>query len=423
MLKKMRRRVIFAAMLAFFSVIVVIAVLVNVVNYCVETKRADDLLSHIIEDFEKREALGEGPDNRPGPEQGPDKGPDGRGPAPFMVLPDVEANYMTRFFVVIFNEDGTATSVFTDFIASINEEEAVNYAHQILAKGKARGYFNEYRYLNTGSNGRKVVVFLNSIRELQSMRSLRILTLIISVVSLIALFPLVYLFSGKAIKPIVRNVEMQKQFITDAGHELKTPLTSISTSLEVLSMEHGEDEWTDNIKNQVGRLSKLVTELVALSKMDEATPIPEKEHFSMSDVIWEVIEVYKPQIKACGKTLNVNICEGISMVGEKAAIQQMISVLLDNAVRYSNPKSEICLSLSKKKSHIILEVMNKCNYEVPPDVEKLFDRFYRPDESRNSRSGGSGIGLAIAKAVVEAHAGTIKASCPDGKEMTITVVF
>ena len=416
MLKKMRRRVIFAAMLAFFSVIVVIAVLVNVVNYGVETKRADETLSYIA-GIEERETPGERPDDRP------DQGPGGRGPAPFMIQPNVEANYMTRFFIVRFREDGTASSAFTDFIASVDEKQAISYAQQILEKGKTHGYFNEYRYLNTEINGRKVVLFLNSIREIQSMRSLRILTLIISLVSLVALFPLVYLFSGKAIKPIVRNVEMQKQFITDAGHELKTPLTSISTSLEVLSMEHGEDEWTENIKNQISRLSKLVHELVTLSKMDEEVPLPKKEHFSLSDVAWEVVEVYKPQIKACGKSLDVNISDDITILGEKTAIQQMLSVLLDNAVRYSTPESEIRFSVVKKKSHTAIEVFNKCNYEAPPDEEKLFDRFYRPDESRSTESGGSGIGLAIAKAVTEAHGGTIKASCPDGKDMTITAIL
>lgn len=422
MLKKMRRRVICAAMLAFFSVIVVIAVLVNIVNYFVETKRADETLTYIA-GFEEREAPGERPPDKPGRGQGPGPGPGDNGPPSFRELPDVEANYMTRFFIVRFREDGTASSAFTDFIASIDEKEAINYAQQILKKGKTHGYYKEYRYLNTKINGRRVVVFLNSIREIQYMRSLRILTIIIAEISLIALFPLVYLFSGKAIKPIVRNVEMQKQFITDAGHELKTPITSISTSLEVLTMEHGEDEWTDNIKNQIGRLSKLVHELVALSKMDEATPFNEKEHFSLSDMLWEVVEVYQPQIKASGKTLNTNIGEDIAILGDKAAMEQMVSVLLDNAVRYSSPESEIRLSLTKKKSHTVLEVFNKCNYETPPDEEKLFDRFYRPDESRSSESGGSGIGLAIAKAVAETHGGTIEARCPDGKDMTITVIL
>ena len=402
MLKKMRWRVILYAMMAFAAVIMLIALLVNVVNYYVMTKRADLTISYIM-NFE---------------ENVPKKREGNRPPGAFMALPDLEANYMTRFFIVRFGKS-EGTSTYTDYIASIDEEEAVQYAEKALQRKSESGYIREYRYAKEEIGDTVVVIFLNVSRDLQSIRSLRNLSLAVVGVSLFLVFWLIFLFSGKAIKPIIRNIEMQKQFITDASHELKTPLTSISTSIDVIEMEHGEDEWTENIRFQTGRMSKLVSELVALSRLDEERPLPVKESFSLSNAAWEIAEVYQPQAKAQNKKWSVNIPEDISLVGDKNAIQQMLSVLLDNAIRYSDAEGEIRFGISKKRNKVQIEVFNTCQYETPPDTKRLFDRFYRPDTSRNKETGGNGVGLAIAKAVVQAHGGTITASCPSGKTMTI----
>ena len=407
MLKKMRRRVILAAMAAFSAVILMIAVLVNVVNFYVVTNRADETIGSVLT-FEAR---------APKPEQG------GPPPQPFMGLPDLESNYMTRFFTVSFDADGNVLSVSTDQIASIDEEDAVLYAKQALSRKAERGYMKAYRYLKETKDDALTIVFLNVSRDLQYMRSLRNLTIAVAGVSLVIVFLLVALLSGRAIKPIAANIERQKQFITDASHELKTPLTSISTSVDVLEMEHGGDEWTENIRKQTGRMSKLVSELVTLSRLDEEIPLPNKERFSLSSAAWEIADVYAPQAKAHEKTFTTDIQDDVTVFGDKAAVQQMLSVLLDNAIRYSDPHGEIRFSVMKKRGKAYVEVFNTCRLETPPDTQRLFDRFYRPDSSRSTASGGTGVGLAIAKAVADAHGGTIRAVCPSGKTMTIEITL
>ena len=407
MLKQMRRRVILAAMAAFFAVILLIAVLVNVVNFYVVTNRADETIASVLS-FETRS---------------PKKTPGDPPPEPFMGLPDLESNFMTRFFIVSLDADGNVLSVSTDQIASIDDEDAVLYARQAFARTAERGYMKAYRFVKETDDGAVTIVFLNVSRDQQYMRSLRNLTAVVAFGSLLVVFLLVALLSGKAIKPIADNIERQKQFITDASHELKTPLTSISTSVDVLEMEHGEDEWTENIRKQTGRMSKLVSELVTLSRLDEEIPLPNKEHFSLSSAAWEIADVYAPQAKAQEKSFDVQIQDDLSAFGDKAAVQQMLSVLLDNAVRYSDPRGEIRFSILKKHGKTQIEVFNTCHLETPPDVKRLFDRFYRPDSSRSTATGGTGVGLAIAKAVAEAHGGTIRASCPSGNTMTITVVL
>lgn len=450
MIKKLRWRFITAAMLAFLLVIALIAGLVNVVYYYVVTNDVDRTIDSIINydayrpQFEGRGPGGRGvggrdgigPDNggpdNGGPDNGgPDNGgPDGHFPGgdddmrelePFRALPNEEANYMARFFIVAVDDENNVLFTSMDFVASVDESEAVTFANKALDSKSDRGYISGYRYAKTGTDDSTVIVFLNCEREVHSMNAILFMTLVISGAALILVFILVCLLSRRAIQPIAQNIENQKRFITDASHELKTPLTSISTSLDVIEIDHGEDEWTSNIRSQVGRMSGLVSELVALSRLDEVKPVPDKEQFDLSSAAWETLEVHMSQAKAVGKEITPDIQDGISLEGDKASIQQMLSVLIDNAIKYSNSGDNIRFSVRKSKGKARIEVFNTCNYEKAPDVDRLFDRFYRPDESRSASTGGNGIGLAIAKTVVEVHGGKISAKCPDGKSMTITV--
>ena len=411
MIKKMRQRVILASMLAFFAVIALIGISVNVVNYCVVTKNADNTLEAILRNEENRNDI-----FMPGnPEEIPPM-------QPFMGFQDPEANYMTRFFILRMDKSKVSW-MGLDYIAAINSFDAVEYGEKIIAKRADHGYIDDFRYIKSDNKDSAIIVFLNVSREKQSMKSLLLLTLIVSAVSLAIVFVLVELFAGRAIRPIANNIKMQKQFITDASHELKTPLTSISTSLDVISMEHGEDEWTENIKNQTGRMTKLVSELVTLSRLDEDMPLPDKEQFSLSNLGWEIVEIYEAQAKGKNKKFSAEIEDNIDLYGDKAAVGQLLSVLLDNAIRYSDENGDIRLNIYKKKNKPRIEVFNTCHYDTPPDTNRLFDRFYRPDESRSRETGGTGVGLSIAKAVVTAHGGTISASCPSGETMTIKIVF
>ena len=191
---------------------------------------------------------------------------------------------------------------------------------------------------------------------------------------------------------------------------------------DIIELEHGEDEWTENIHKQTNRMSKLVGELVALSRLDEAGSVLKKEDFSLTDAAWEIAETVQPQVKAAGKTISIDIRDDLSYTGDRAQIQKMMSVLLDNAVRYGDEKGKIEFSVFReKKLHI--RVWNSCHFDSPPDLKRLFDRFYRPDSSRNALTGGTGIGLSLAKAVAEKHGGTITAKCPDADSIVFEVVL
>ena len=408
MLKKMRWRLILTAMLAFLAVVVLTVFMVNLLAHYIVTGQVDQTLSYIAY-FEEGNT-------------GDPKAQNAQ-PSLFNAFPDAESYYATRFFIVRFDEAQNVVSTFTENVATIDEEEAARLAKTALEKNREKGFVETYRYAMRKVDGGSTVIFLNAASGLVFIRWLKRLSLFVALGSLVLAFVLVYLFSGKAIRPIARNMEQQKQFITDASHELKTPLTSISTSIDVISLEHGDDEWTDNIRAQSERMTRLVSELVTLSRLDEELTNPVREHFSVSNAAWEIVEIYRPQAKASQKQFDVDIQEEVTMHGNQDAVQRMLSVLLDNAIRYSDPEGNIRFSVSKKRGKTWIEVFNTCDLETPPDTERLFDRFYRPDESRSTETGGTGVGLAIGKAVAEAHGGTITASCPDGKNMIITVII
>lgn len=394
MLRKMRWRFIGAAMSAFLAVILVLLCVINLWNYQNVTKQQDQILQILLE----QEKL----DREPPAAQG-------KPPVDTMDKFSPEVPYMLRFFSVEFSPSGEALRVDQEYIASISRADALAYGTAAMAAGGSSGYYQGYRYLINRTTHGSTVVFLNSEKELQAVQSLAWITVAIALGSLGVVFVLVVLFSKRAIAPYVRNLETQKQFITNASHELKTPLTAIATSADVLAMEHEEDEWVRNIQTQTGRLSRLVSDLVTLSRLDEEDPFPSRVEFSLSEALWEISEPYVSMAQAKGMGYTQQISEDLRCLGDRAAIQQMVSILLDNAMKYTVPGGNICLKAEKDGKHQLITVENTCEAENHLDVTRLFERFYRGDVSHSGKISGTGIGLSIAQATAQAHGGDITA--------------
>jgi len=407
MLKKVQRRFILSAMAAFGAVMLVIVVGINAVNYYQTTSAQDNLIRGLLE--YERSAFREPKAPRP-----PIGDLPGRGP---------EDAFMTRFFTVHCNLSGKVVAVSRGHISSVDEKTAGEYADAILSGGKERGYYGDYRYLVRADESGITVLFLNVSREMHFMKSLLLASLGTGIAAFLVVFVLVLVFSGYAVRPYLKNMERQKRFITDAGHELKTPIASIATSADIAAMEHEGDEWIANIQKQTVRLSRLVGDLVALSRLDEEAPFPEKSMFSLSDAAWEASEPFVVLAGAAGKKYGQNIEEGLELYGERNAIRQMISILLDNAVKYSDAGGEIRLDIYRKRKKIYIEVFNTCDLPDVSDLDRLFDRFYRPDESRSVHTGGTGIGLSMAQAIAENHGGKIEVKSRSGKTIRFRVIL
>ena len=416
MLKKMRWHFILAAMLAVFIMLVAVLAGINVWNYHTTAERADQRIQEIY-GFESGKVPGmENSEENASQPVPPDifNRPDDHDP---------EAPYTTRFFIVRLDEEGNVTDVSTDFIASVTQTEAEEFARKVLNKKRQVGYYKNYRFQILAKKNDNIVIFLNTTMELRSVRNVLLISCLVGVVCFLVVFLLVILLSKRAMKPYIRNIERQKRFITDASHEIKTPLTSIATSVDVIEMEYGEDEWTRNIHKQTSKMSRMVADLVTLSRLDEENPFLERTEFSLSDAVWEVAEPFASLAKAQGKKYSQRIEENLTLCGNPDATRQMISVLLDNAMKYSDENGTIRLDVYKVHGKTKIEVFNTCVLEETQNLSRLFDRFYRPDNSRSRKTGGSGIGLSIAQAVAEAYGGKIKVSSKDGKSIMFQVTI
>lgn len=410
MLKKMRWRFIRAAMAAFFVVIFTLLCGINLWNYGNITQQQDRTLKMLLT-FDTKE-------HRPSPGEG--------APPPNVSLPfgdfSPEIQYMVRFFAVYCDASGNIERINQDYIASVSDEDAEAFTADILKTEKTNGYYKGYRYLVEESATGKILVFLNSEREIQSMKSLLFITGLVAIGCLIVVFILVVIISRHAIAPYLRNIETQKRFITNAGHELKTPLTAIATSADVLALESADNEWVKNIQFQSKRMSKLISDLIALSRLDEVQPLPNKTAFSLTDAIWELSESFASIAAAGQKEYIAHIEDEIQMVGDKSAIQQVVSILLDNAIKYSDPNGKIRLNVTRKQRKTEITVYNTCHIQNYKNINRIFDRFYRLEEAHSSRS-SYGIGLSIAKAIIENHNGTIHAESKNGNDLLIRIRF
>ena len=455
MLKKMRWHFILAAMAAVFIMLVVVLAGINVWNYHNTASHADQRIREIytFETGKKEKPAGEtgsaadasqnleippvNATNTSNPptgqklaetkqsenesaqsEQTESLPPAFPGPGQEH---DPEAPYTTRFFLVKLDENEEATEISTDFIASVTQEAAEQYARNILDGKRKKGYYKNYRFQIISDNNEKIVIFLNCSMELHSVWNVLLISCLVGVVCFFIVFLLVLLLSRRAMEPYIRNMERQKRFITDASHEIKTPLTSIATSVDVIEMEYGTDEWIENIHKQTKKMSRMVADLVTLSRLDEENPFPEKTEFSLSDAAWEVAEPFASLAKAQGKTYTQRIEENLTLCGNPDSIRQLISILLDNALKYSDEHGSIRLDVYRAHGKTKIEVFNTCILEDTRNLSRLFDRFYRPDNSRSQKTGGTGIGLSIAQAVAEAYGGKIKVYSKDGKSILFQV--
>ena len=397
MINRLRRQFIMIAMLSVTLVVLLTAVSINAFNYL----STDKSLSGTLQMIEENQGMiPQFPGGKPG------KPPRGQ------FTP--ETPYSTRYFVLYYSADGTLDRADMRHIAAVTEEDADRFLSVALSRGEGMGYTGDYKYYVTRTGeDRYLAIFLDCQRELHSIRTFALISLLVAVICVALVYILIWLFSKKAIEPTVKSVEKQKRFITDASHELKTPLTVIATSLKVLEMEVGRQKWIDKAQAQTEHMTQLVNDLVTLARLDEEKPPLRFVRFDISGVVAETAESFRDFAAAKGHPLEIDVAPGLSCRGDEYAIRQLVSVLLDNAVKYADSGGSIRFRLEAAPKGAVLRVSNPCAGLDTTELDKLFDRFYRPDRSRSKQTGGFGVGLSIARSIVEAHHGSIRAECPE----------
>ena len=467
MIKQLRKKFILISIAAVASVMILLCAGVNIFNYISVSSKLDETLDAITlnhgrmpepeEPFEPgggvyetvSETANDADDDTDDPDEDPEDDPDedpeddpdddtdedvsytaqqdnrssahrpgqlGRFDRKF----DREAPFLTRFFVIRFDENGEPTDYNLEKIAAVSKDDVDDFARIAAYHGEGYGYESGYRYKVSGQeNGQYMAVFLDCHKEMSSVITLLVVSVIVTLCCIALICLIIILFSRKAMEPVIQSDIRQKQFITDAGHELKTPITVINTCLSVLEMEVGKQKWIDKAHAQTEKLRDLVNSLVTLSKSDEEHA-PVRTEFDAAAAASETVASFYDFAQQKGHPIKQEIENEIRFSGDEFSVRQLISILLDNALKYASEGSGIDFSMKKYRKGILITVTNKCDNLDREELPKLFDRFYRADKSRSTETGGFGLGLSIARGICENHKGYIRADSPDGGEITFT---
>lgn len=336
------------------------------------------------------------------------------GPMPQMVR-------STRFLTANLNEDGEIVPMDTLQMLNISEAEAASLVRRAFESGKPRGVIDAMQYTVVKEDGGYFTAFVEQSDQNQLLHQLQRISIFVALVSSIALLVLATLLSIWITRPIQQSLQQQKAFISDASHEMKTPLTIISANADVLVQRQGDNKWVSTIQSQAQKLSELVHDLLLLARTSEVKPPVQMERINLSEVALNASLAFESPMFEAGKAFTMQIEENIHVCGNAANLDQLIHILLDNAMKYSNERSAIHIALQHQNSRAQLTVYNTGNGLSRDEMGKVFRRFYRSDVSRSKRAGGYGLGLSIAQAIVQQHQGRISVSGEEGKDITFMV--
>lgn len=396
MIYRLQRRFIFISTISILAVIVLVFISILLFNVSSTNKTLDVLADSVSDGGGKFPSEG-----NPSPKPGglpPNKTPDFN-----FITP--ETPFSTRHFTVYFDKSGHAIRTHTEAIYSIDEDQAVAYAQQVLRNTKERGWLENYRYkVFATATGTGVVFIDGSMNRAMLAQSMTIAGVVLLVCAALVLL-LIILLSKRAVKPIAESYEKQRQFVTDANHELKTPLTLILANLDIAEEELGKNEWLDDIRAEGHRMTELVNQLVALSRMDEENRNLNLSDVSFGQMVQDTVSEFSPLAHSRDKELSADIDADIFLQGDEDLLRRLIGILMDNAIKYCDVGGCITVTL-KQQRRIVLTIENTYSAVGQLELHRLFDRFYRGDKARTF-TGGYGIGLSMAKSIVEKHGGEI----------------
>lgn len=418
----LRRKFMIVAIAALVAALLLIFAALNIWNHMLATERVDSVISVLYENdgvFPEEWKLKD-PRYKRGTFEATSETP-----------------FETRYLAATFDTTRSLTSLDATHVAELDEQEAAEVIGHMLDGVANAGYYDRYRFrVFTEQDGSGMIIAVDCFQQLQSSHTLLLISAAIMGATVTITGLLIVPLSKRFVDPYVRNLERQKRFVTDASHELKTPIAIISANTDLIEATEGESSWTRSTRAQTARLNKLTGELIELARTDEPIERALREDVDLASIVQREIEDFLPLAEASGKTLVCTIgtfegaatrtsaadrLEGISareagktepriiVSGSSEELDRLVSVLVDNAVKYCDDNGSIRVRLEQRKREIMLTVTNPCASLTTQDTRRIFDRFYRADASRSRSTGGNGIGLSIAQGIASRHEGSIRA--------------
>lgn len=413
MIKALQRKFVITAMIAITVLLFSLVGVINILNYVQIRQQSSHTLSLLASNdgmFPKLDNRGDHPIDPP---------------RNFLSPPlDENTALSTRYFIVRTDPQDQVRFVDVEHIASVSQDDAIQYASQVLASGLEQGKVDQFHYqiVSSQAGPGKTLVFLDSSDQFYSIFRVLIISLLAFLLCWALMLLLVLLLSKRAIKPVAASLEKQKQFVTNAGHEIKTPLAIIMSNTDAMELHQEPSKWSSNIRAQTMRLNGLMQNLLLLAKMDEASVKLTFSDFDLSQLVQESVASYVEPAAIRSIRLDALIHPDITIHSNRDHAVQLVSILLDNAVKYADDGGHIVVSLQRPEAkRVVLQVKNTCEHlpDVPPD--RLFDRFYRDDAARTQKNGGYGIGLSMAQAIVDALGGNISIKYLEDNVIVFTV--
>ena len=405
MTKTLKRRFIIFTMSAVTCLLLFIVLAINGVNWMMLERQSDMMLETLVDADGSFQQM------------------DFNRPPPFSRPLDMDRMRASRFFIVRSDQSGNIVNVNIDQISAIDQETAKSYALEVLKTDDTSGRVHRYKYAVKELGPNKLTFFMDTSEQSENFRMVLFASSAIAVLCWVILLIIVILLSGKVIRPVLVGMEKQKQFITNAGHEMKTPLAIIQSNNDTMALIHGENKYNVHIRNQTKRLNVLMSNLLTLAKLDEEIPLS-TEIVNISDVAGELLPAYTEDAQARNLRFTVQIEPDIVIQTNKDSFRQMLTVLLDNAIKYTPDSGSVRLSLARDGKHIQIIEENTCDPSLEPDPERLFERFYRGDAARTQKeSSGYGIGLSAARAICENFGGKLTAEYSSADSIRFTARF
>ena len=424
MIGKLRRRMTLMVITVLILVSAGIVLAIHLSNEQNIAARAEDSLAVLAESGGSPESPRESPPPKPDGDDDDDRfgrknDRRGRGRLP-EVRSGGDAAGLSNFYIITLNEDGSVASWTSERADLYSDEQVADIAANALADGRSSGRIGTQFYRKT-SDG---LVVLDARLDYLSASSTLRSAILIAAASCALLSLLAWLLIRRMVQPVEDAFNKQKQFVSDASHELKTPLAVISANAEVLEQDIGENEYLGYIRSEVRRTDALVNSLLTLARMDKGGAAETVlKPFDLSRALLDVTLPFESTVFEAGKTLETDIPDGITCTGSEEQIKQLAVILLSNALKYADEGGKIEVSLKARGKLREIRVFNTGSFISPEDREHIFDRFWRADPAHGRETGGHGLGLAIAKTIADAHHGKIAAESREGSGTAFTVTL
>lgn len=417
MIRRLRRRMTLMVIAVLILVSSGIVLAISLANSHSIAAQAEETLSVLTENAGAGENRMQRPDGSMDP-RGGRMNRDRRGfrgePPEIRSGRDAAAAGLNNSYTISLNADGSVASWDSDRPGLYTDEQVAVIAESILADGRNSGRIGTQFYRKTEQSGQTLLTVLDARLDYLSASNVLRSTILIAAAACVLLSLLAWLLIRRMVQPVEEAFTRQKQFVSDASHELKTPLAVISANAEVLEQEIGENEYLGYIRSEVRRTDTLVSNLLTLARLDRKEGTAEMKSFNLSRALLDVVLPFESTVYEAGKTLETEIPDNMECTGNEEMIQQLAVILLSNALKYSNEDGRIEVSLKARGRQRELRVFNTGDPIAPEDREKIFDRFWRADPAHGRETGGHGLGLAIARTIVETHKGKISVESIEG---------